>query len=142
MDAILHAILHAIMILNSSYILMRYPTFFLSRTYQEGILRRNHIRYRMDIVCNIAQFFAYNIRYRILYFDMIFYTIFYLTSLTSLTVPVHREASENFGMDQDNQRDLEDYNNQAQDDDEDSDDFGHKPFIIFAAWMATRLLPP
>ena len=41
--------------------------------------------------------------------------------LRSLTGPVHRDPSEDVEMDEDDQRDYEDYNYQPQEDDEDSD---------------------
>ena len=41
--------------------------------------------------------------------------------LRSLTGPVHRDPSKDVEMDEDNQRDYEDYNYQPQEDDEDSD---------------------
>ena len=48
-----------------------------------------------------------------------------MISATSLTGPVHRESSEDMGMDEDDERDFEDLNYQPQEDGEDSDDSAH-----------------
>ena len=53
------------------------------------------------------------------------YFKWYLISATFLTGPVHRESSEDMGMDEDDERDFEDLNYQPQEDDEDSDDSAH-----------------
>ncbi len=49
--------------------------------------------------------------------------MWYMISATSLTGPVHRESSEDIGMDEDDERDFEDLNYQPQEDDATLDTF-------------------
>ena len=58
-------------------------------------------------------YYVYSIRYRMFCCRKMI--------LRSLTGPVHRDPSEDVEMDEDDQRDYEDYNYQPQEDDEDSD---------------------
>ena len=58
-------------------------------------------------------YYVYRIRYRMFCCRKMI--------LRSLTGPVHRDPSEDVEMDEDDQRDYEDYNYQSQEDDEDSD---------------------
>ena len=58
-------------------------------------------------------YYVYSIRYRMFCCRKMI--------LRSLTGPAHRNPSEDVEMDEDDQRDFEDYNYQPQEDDEDSD---------------------
>ncbi len=66
------------------------------------------------------------------YNDTISYTISHTIShivFRSLTGPAHRDPSEDIEMDEDVQRDYEDYNYQPQENDEDSEDFELKRLV-------------
>jgi len=61
--------------------------------------------------------------------------------LRSLTGPAHRNPSEDVEMDEDDQRDFEDYNYQPQEDDEDSDSDDLCSSAWFKYWLTVWSSP-
>ena len=76
-------------------------------------------------------YYVYRIRYRMFCSRKMI--------LRSSTGPAHRNPSEDVEMDEDDQRDFEDYNYQPQENDEDSEDFELKRLVQVLAWNSLRM---